>query len=110
MCHHESIDFVPDNRSLSAVEVGLVNVMSRETVLRQYVDSVKRNYDYVLLDLPSLAGDAGHQRSVLVRLCSCPRPGGLPDSGGHDGVCRHGAEHKGQINPKLKIGGTFFPR
>ena len=29
--------------------------MSRETVLRQYVDSVKRNYDYVLLDCrPSL--------------------------------------------------------
>lgn len=45
----------PGNRVLSAVEVGLVNVMSRETVLRQYVDSVKQNYDYVLLDCrPSL--------------------------------------------------------
>ena len=32
-----------------------MNVMSRETVLRQYVDSVKRDYDYVLLDCrPSL--------------------------------------------------------
>lgn len=41
---------------LTAVETGLVNIMSRETVLRQYVDSVKHNYDYdyVLLDcLPS---------------------------------------------------------
>ena len=55
MQHHEGFDFVPGNRSLSAVEVGLVNVMSRETVLRQYVDSVKRDYDYVLLDCrPSL--------------------------------------------------------
>ena len=55
MHHHEGFDFVPGNRSLSAVEVGLVNVMSRETVLRQYVDSVKRDYDYVLLDCrPSL--------------------------------------------------------
>ena len=44
MHHHEGFDFVPGNRSLSAVEVGLVNVMSRETVLRQYVDSVKRDY------------------------------------------------------------------
>ena len=51
--HH--FDSVPGNRSLSAVEVGLVNVMSRETVLSQYVDSVKRDYDYVLLDCrPSL--------------------------------------------------------
>jgi len=55
MRHHEDFDFVLGNRSLSAVEVGLVNVMSRETVLRQYVDSVKRDYDYVLLDCrPSL--------------------------------------------------------
>ena len=41
MHHCEGLDFVPGNRSLSAVEVNLVNVMSRETVLRQYVDSVK---------------------------------------------------------------------
>ena len=53
--HHEGFDFVPGNRALSAVETGLVNVMSRETVLRQYVDSVKNDYDYVLLDCrPSL--------------------------------------------------------
>ena len=31
--HHEGFDFVPANRSLSAVEMGLVHVMSRETVL-----------------------------------------------------------------------------
>ena len=40
MHHHEGFDFVPGNRSLSAVEVGLVNVMSRETVLKQYVDRI----------------------------------------------------------------------
>ena len=45
--HHEGFDFVPGNRTLSAVEVGLVNVMSRETVLRQYVDQIKKDYDYV---------------------------------------------------------------
>ena len=50
MRHHGGFDFVAGNRSLSAVEVGLVNVMSRKTVLRQYVDSVKRDYDYVLPD------------------------------------------------------------
>ena len=33
MHHHEGFDFVPGNRALSAVETGLVNVMSRETVL-----------------------------------------------------------------------------
>ena len=55
MHHHEGFDFVPANRTLSAVEVGLVNTLSRETVLRRYVESVKAPYDYVLLDCnPSL--------------------------------------------------------
>jgi len=53
--HHEGFDFVPANRTLSAVEVGLVNVMSRETVLKQYLNTIKHEYDYVLLDCrPSL--------------------------------------------------------
>ena len=53
--HHEGFNFVPANRTLSAVEVSLVNTMSRETVLRRYVNSVKKPYDYVLLDCnPSL--------------------------------------------------------
>lgn len=53
--HHEGFDFVPANRTLSAVEVSLVNVMSREMVLRRYVNSIKKPYDYVLLDCnPSL--------------------------------------------------------
>ncbi len=55
MHHPEHFDFVAGSRGLSAVEVGLVNVMSRETILKQYIDSVKRNYDYILLDCrPSL--------------------------------------------------------
>ena len=43
--HYEGFDFVPANRSLSAVEMGLVNVMSRETVLKRYLDGIKKNYD-----------------------------------------------------------------
>jgi len=63
--HHEGFDFVPGNRTLSVVEVGLVNVMSRETVLRQYIDSVKKNAEAPLtvvntrgFDLPQ-TGDNG---------------------------------------------------
>ena len=37
MHHHEGFDFVPGNRNLPAVEDSLVNVVSRERVLWQYV-------------------------------------------------------------------------
>ena len=53
--HPEGVDLLPSNIELSGMEVALVNAMSRETILRQYLDTVKQNYDYILLDcMPSL--------------------------------------------------------
>lgn len=53
--HPESVDFIPANLALSGLEVSLVNVMSRETVLRRYLEQVKKHYDYILIDCnPSL--------------------------------------------------------
>lgn len=53
--HEEGIDLMPGNIELSGLEVSLVNVMSREVVLRSYVDMVKDGYDYILIDcMPSL--------------------------------------------------------
>lgn len=54
--HHSSgVHLVPANIELSALEVTLVNTMSRETVLRQYLSTVADRYDYALIDcMPSL--------------------------------------------------------
>ena len=53
--HQEGIDLVPSNIELSGLEVSLVNTMSRETVMRTYLNEVKRYYDYILIDCsPSL--------------------------------------------------------
>ena len=108
MQHHEGFDFVPGNRSLSAVEVGLVNVMSRETVLRQYVDSVKRDYDYVLLDCrPSLgmlvinALSASDHVLVPVQADYLAAEDMTELVGTVRSIQR-------QINPRLKIGGVFL--
>ena len=108
MHHYEGFDFVPGNRSLSAVEVGLVNVMSREMVLRRYVDSVKREYDYVLLDCrPSLgmlvinALSASDYVLVPVQADYLAAEGMTELVGTVRSVQR-------QINPKLKIGGVFL--
>ena len=55
LTHDEGVDLMPANIELSGLEVSLVNAMSRETILRQYLDTVKPNYDFILLDcMPSL--------------------------------------------------------
>ena len=50
--HEEGVDLIPSNIELSGMEVVLVNTMSRETVLRTYLNEIKRQYDYILIDCP----------------------------------------------------------
>lgn len=53
--HQEGVDLVPANIELSGVEVSLVNAMSREFTMKSYLNDLKRDYDYILIDcMPSL--------------------------------------------------------
>ena len=56
MLHHdEGVDLIPANMELSGLEVSLSNVMSREMILKEFVDSVRDAYDVILIDcMPSL--------------------------------------------------------
>ncbi len=51
----ENLDLIPASIDLSAAEVSLVNIMSRELILRTYMDRIRADYDFVLIDcMPSL--------------------------------------------------------
>ena len=54
--HAEGVDVLPASIELSGMEVSLVNAMSRETVLRQVLDSVKRQYSHILIDCMTSLG------------------------------------------------------
>ena len=49
--HKEGVDLIPSNIELSGLEVRLINALSRERVLKTYVNEVKRDYDFVLIPL-----------------------------------------------------------
>ncbi len=51
----EGADLIPVNIDLAALEINLVNAMSREVMLRMLIDSIKSEYDYIIIDCaPSL--------------------------------------------------------
>ncbi|MBR5338360.1 MAG: ParA family protein [Lachnospiraceae bacterium] len=53
--HDEGVDLIPANIELSALEINLVNAMSREVMLRSFVEAIKSEYDYIVIDcMPSL--------------------------------------------------------
>lgn len=53
--HEEGVDILPGNIELSGLEVSLVGVISRETILKEYVEKARKEYDYIIIDcMPSL--------------------------------------------------------
>jgi chromosome partitioning protein len=49
------VELLPANIELSGLEVSLSNTMSREMILRDYIEQIRDIYDYILIDcMPSL--------------------------------------------------------
>ncbi len=105
--HDEGVDIIPANLELSGLEVSLVNAMSRETVLRQVLDSVKPNYDYILVDcMPSLGmlsiNALAASDSVIIPVQAHYLP-----LKGLEQLLQTINKVKRQINPKLRIEGIL---
>ena len=50
-----NVDLIPCSIELSALELSLVNVMSREHILKMLLEQYKDDYDYILIDcMPAL--------------------------------------------------------
>ena len=45
--HQENVDLLPANIELSALEVTMGNVMSREMIMKEYIDAIRCRYDYI---------------------------------------------------------------
>lgn len=106
--HEEGVDLIPANISLSGMETSLVNAMSREKVLKQYLDTVKKEYDYILLDcMPSLGmltvNTLAAADGVII-----PVQAQYLSAKGMEQLLQTVGKVRRQINPKLKIAGVLL--
>ena len=107
--HHDSgVDLLPANIELSALEVTLVNAMSRETVMRQLLSTVQDRYDYALIDcMPSLGMLTLNALSAADSVIIPVQAHYLPAKG-LEQLLRTVARVKRQLNPKLEIDGIVL--
>ena len=106
--HQEGLDLLPCSIELSGMEVSLSNVMSRELILKQYVEQMREYYDYILIDcMPSLGmltiNAFAAADSVLIPVQAAY----LPVRGLEQLITTIGRVKK-HINPKIKFEGILI--
>jgi len=106
--HSEGVDLIPSSIELSSLEMNLVSAMSREFTLRNYLNLIKHEYDYILIDCPpSLSmltiNALAASDSVIVPV----QAQYLPAKGMTQLMKTIGKIRK-QINPALKVDGVLL--
>ena len=106
--HAEGVDLLPASIELSGMEVSLVNAMSRETMLRQVLELLIKQYDHILIDcMPSLGMLTINALAAASSVIIPVQAQYLPAKGLEQLLKTVGRVQR-QINPKLKIDGILL--
>ena len=103
----EGVDVIPSNLELSSMEVSLLNVMSRDFVMKNTLKDLKEEYDYILIDcMPSLG-------MITVNALSCsdkviiPVETGYLATKGMQQLLRTIKQIRTHTNSNLQVGGIL---
>lgn len=105
---NEGVHLVPANIELEALETAMIRYMNKEYILKQYVDKIKENYDYILIDCrPSLGlltiNALATADSVIIPVQAQYLP-----LKGMTQLMQTIDKTRVQINPRLKIDGVLL--
>jgi chromosome partitioning protein len=108
LSHSEGVHLLPANIELAGLEVALVNTMSRESVLKDYIATQRPYYDYILIDcMPSLGmltiNALTAADSVLIPVQAQYLP-----AKGLEQLLQTINKVRRQLNPKLTIDGILL--
>ena len=102
------VDLVPANLELSAMEYNLMNAMSRETTMKNYLNQIKDRYDFVVIDcMPSLSMVTLNALSAADSVIIPVQAQYLPAKGMTQ-LVQTISRVKKYINPDIKIDGILL--
>jgi len=106
--HSQGMDFVPSSIELTGVENLLINALSRESILKKFIGTIKGDYDYILLDcMPSLNFVTINALNAANRVLIPMQPQFF-SAKGLEMLLSTIAEVRDELNPGLKIEGALI--
>ena len=106
--HVEGVDLIPASIELAGMEVGLVNAMSREKVLKQVLEINKRSYDFILLDCTPSLGMLTINALAAADSALIPVQAQYLPAKGLEQLLQTISKVRRQINPRLRIEGILM--
>ena len=107
----EGVDFVPSNIDLSGTESTMFEIkLGRESLLNEYIDMIKENYDYILIDCSPSIGMITINSLVAADSVLIPVDAEYLPYKGLDELTRTIYKTKKKVNRKLKIEGILLTR
>ena len=98
----------PANIELASFETAMINVMSREYIMREFVNTYRPNFDYILIDcMPSLGMLTVNALAAADSVIIPSQPSFL-SAKGLDLLLHSVAKVKRSINPTLDISGILL--
>lgn len=102
------MNLIPANIELEALDISLVKYINKENILKQYVENIKENYDYILIDCRPSLGLLTINALVAADSVIIPVQAQYLPLKGMTQLIQTIDKTKVQINPKLKIDGILL--
>ena len=110
LAYEEGVSFLPCNIELSGLEVTLVNAMRREYILKEYITSVRNQYDYILIDCNSSLGMVTMNALTAADSIIIPIEAAYLSLKGLQQLITTIGKTKKYLNPNLGIEGIVFTK
>ncbi|WP_099205796.1 ParA family protein [Scatolibacter rhodanostii] len=102
------VDLIPSNSQLFSLERNLAGVDFREYMLREYVDTIKNQYDYAIIDCMPQVGTPMVNAMMCADSLIVPTQAEILSAQGLQELVKHYAKIKRAGNPELEIEGILI--
>jgi len=106
--HAEGVDIIPANNNLTGIELVLAPLIGRETILRQYIDKVQSQYNYLIIDTAPTLDLLTVNALAAADSAIIPVTPKFLDAKGLELLMKSIAQIRKVVNPNLTIDGILL--